>query len=108
MTSKQQKYIHTRNLYKLFKDYKNNFFVFVHLNNLNIIENTNIQNLCVKYNVSRVKIKLTLMDKITKNVYLKNLLSGPTELLIFSDFEECLSFFEQTFIQKKYIPLAVY
>lgn len=106
MNLRQKKYIQIKNVYNFFKN--NNIFLFVHVNNMNIIENKLIKSYCNKNNVTNINLKINVIKKITTNNFFLNLFAGPTQVYSFNNFENFLNFFQNPLITRKIVPLTVF
>ena len=108
MQLRQQKFYTIKSVYAFFNKNNDNIFLIVHANDLNIIENILIRSYCKKENIEMLGIKLNIIKKVTTNNLFKQLYSGPTKIFSFKDSSSFLSFFNNIYIVRKYIPLSVY
>lgn len=108
MNLKQKKFYAIKELYQTINTNQKSICVFVHISNLNTIENNQIKIFCDKNNVQSKYIKINLLKKLTKNSLFLNLLTGPTKLFFFSDAIVFSNFFENFPLKKKVYPLAVF
>ena len=106
MNLRQKKYIQIKNVYNFFKN--NDIFLFVHVNNMNIIENKLIKTYCDKNKVFNLNLKLNIVKKITTNNLFLNLYAGPTQVYSFTNFEKFLNFFQNPLVNRKIVPLTVF
>ncbi len=108
MNFKQRKFYAIKELYQTINKNQKSICVFVHISNLNTVENNQMKIFCERNNVETKYVKINLLKKLTKNSLFLNLLSGPTKLFFFSDITIFLNFFEQFPLKKKVFPLAVF
>ena len=93
MNLKQKKFYAIKELYQTININQKSICVFVHISNLNTIENNQIKIFCDKNNVQNKYIKINLLKKLTKNSLFLNLLSGPTKLFFFFGCKHIFKFF---------------
>ena len=108
MHLKQKKFYNILELYNIINLNKKSICVFVHISNLNSIENNQIKKFCDENNIKNKYIKVNLLKKLTKNSLFLNLLNGPTKLFFFCDINIFLNFFEIFPLKKKVFPLAIF
>jgi len=108
MNLKQRKFYEIKELYNTINLNQKSICVFVHVSNLNTIENNLVKIFCEKNSVKNKYVKINLLKKLTKNSLFLNLLTGPTKLFFFSDINVFLNFFENFPLKKKVYPLAVF
>lgn len=97
-----------KNVYNFFNISDQKIILVLHVNNLNFIESNFIQYYTTQHDVKSLNIDINLTKKISLNLNFLNLLSGPTKLYKFDSFSSFLSFFNNKYISKKLIPLAVF
>jgi len=108
MNLRQRNFFLTKYIYNFFQNDKNKIYLFVHVNDLNTIEINSINSFLKKRSINSLNIKLNLYKKMIKNDIFINLVSGPSRIFKFSDFNSFLTFFDFVSLNKKFIPLAVY
>lgn len=108
MNIRQRNFFLTKYIYDFFKNDKNKIYLFVHVNDLNTLEINKINFFLKKKSISSLNIKVNLYKKMIKNTIFINLVTGPSRIFQFSDFNSFLTFFEFTLLNKKFIPLSVY
>lgn len=108
MNLRQRNFFLIKNIYNFFLEDKTKIYLFVHVNNLNTIESNWINFFCKEKNIIDLNVKLSLYKKMIKNNSFMNIVSGPSKIFQFSDFDSFLTFFEFIYLKKKLIPLAVY
>lgn len=108
MNLRQRNFFLTKNINNFFSKNKNNIYLFVHVNDLNTLEQNWINLFCKNKNIISLNVKTSLYKKMIKNKNFENLTMGPTRIFQFQDFTSFLNFFEFINIKKKFIPLAVY
>lgn len=97
-----------KNVYNFFNLSDQKIILVLHVNNLNFIESNFIQYYTTQHDVKSLNIDINLTKKISLNLNFLNLLSGPTKLYKFDSFSSFLLFFNNKYISKKLIPLAVF
>ncbi len=97
-----------KNVYNFFNISDQKIILVLHVNNLNFIESNFIQYYTTQHDVKSLNIDINLTKKISLNLNFLNLLSGPTKLYKFDSFSSFLLFFNNKYIFKKLIPLAVF
>jgi hypothetical protein len=105
MNLRQRNFFLTKYIYDFFRNDKNKIYLFVHVNDLNTIEINSINSFLKKNSINSLNIKLNLYKKMIKNDIFINLVSGPSRIFKFFDFN---SFFNFVSLNKKFIPLAIY
>jgi len=92
-------------------DYKlNNFYLIVHVNDSSDLDASFISNLCYQNKIKIFKVKLTLIEKLKKNInnHLLSQCNGPTSIILFENINSYLTFINNPFVKKKIIPLSIF
>lgn len=109
MNSKKKNFNLINNIYNIFEpQFNNNIWLITHFSNLNTLENNLIKIFCEKNGTKSRYIKINLLKRLTKNHLFLNLLSGPTKIFFYRNVADFLNFFNNSFLKKKIVPLAVY
>lgn len=109
MFLRKKKFLKIKNLYTFFKKNQSNIIVFVHKNNLNIIQQNLIHYYCLQNTINYLDININLAKKISSNKNFLNILAGPTTLYSFNSVYTFLNFFNNNkYISKKLLPLTIF
>jgi hypothetical protein len=108
MNSKNRKYFIFEKIFTFFNTQSHNIFLFVHINNITILENNFISSYCFENKIHTLNIKSNLYKKIFKNVNFLNLFSGPTKIFVFENFISFVLFLQNDYILKNFIPLTIF
>lgn len=108
MNLRQRNFFLTKYIHNFFLNDKNKIYLFVHANDLNTIELNTINSYLKKKAINNLNVKLNLYKKMIRNDIFISLVSGPSRIFKFSDFNSFLTFFELASLNKKFLPLAVY
>lgn len=108
MFLKQKNFFKTKNIYNFLYENDKKIILFVHVNNLNTLENSLIKYYCTTYKITSLDININLAKKISLNTNFLNLLAGPTKIYAFNCFSSFLCFFNNKYIFQKFIPLAIF
>lgn len=108
MNLKQRNFFLINFIDNFFKANKNTVFLFTHTNDLSTYEIKELNFFCEQNHVELLNIKSSLYKKMIKNTIFNNILSGPTRILKFNNFNTFLYFIQVKKFQKKLVPLLIY
>jgi hypothetical protein len=112
MINKKLRYISYLQLYRMLNLNKDNFFYIGHINYLNSKELNILNTLLKKKNINSFRINSTLLKKSKNNEFnqsiLRNLLSGPSIILVFKTLSSLIKFEENKSIKNFILPLAIF
>ena len=108
MISKNRKYFIFEKMFNFFNKQSSNIFLFVHSNNISILESNLISFYCIENKIHILNIKANLYKKVFKNKFFLNIFSGPTKIFAFENFISFLFFFKNDYVLKNYIPLTIF